>query len=156
MKQLAELVGVNYTTIYRVETGKVSPSVVLLSDIAHQVGHSITSILDNKPAQLTIIRAGTQPVVDSDKMSLRLLVPQGLVDDKISISLGKGDVGEFVSKHKTDGFELAYIIRGHCIFTHAGEEHELFEGDLIHFDGRAWHSVTALSPLEFLAIYFRD
>jgi transcriptional regulator with XRE-family HTH domain len=156
MQQLAELVGVNYTTIYRVETGKVSPSVVLLSDIAHQLGHSITSILDNKRAQLTIVRAETQPVVDSDELSIRLLAPQGLVNDKISISLGKAEVGEFVSKHTTDGFELAYIIRGHCVFVYGGEEHELFEGDLIHFDGRVWHSVTAITPLEFLAIYLRD
>ena len=46
MQQLADMVGVNYTTIYRVETGKVSPSVVLLSEIAHRLGRSIVSLLE--------------------------------------------------------------------------------------------------------------
>ena len=57
MQQLAEKVGVNYTTIYRVETGKVSPSVVLLSEIAHQLGHSIVTLLKDDRAQLNIIKS---------------------------------------------------------------------------------------------------
>jgi transcriptional regulator with XRE-family HTH domain len=156
MQQLSKMVGVNYTTIYRVETGKVSPSVVLLSEIAHRLGHSVVTLLQDERSQLTVIKTENQPVVDSDKMSLRLLVPQGLINDKISISLGKAEVGEFVSRHTTDGFELAYIIRGKCVFRYGGEDHELDEGDLVFFDGRTWHSVSAVEPLEFLAIYFRD
>ena len=94
--------------------------------------------------------------MNSDQMSLRLLIPQGLINDKISISLGKAEVGEFVSRHETPGFELAYIIRGRCDFCYGGDDHELNEGDLVYFDGRVWHSVVAKEPLEFLAIYFRD
>ena len=93
MQQLAERVGVNYTTIYRVETGKVSPSVVLLSDIAHQLGHSILTLLQEERAQLTVIKSSEQPVVESEKMQLRLLVPKGLIDEQISISLGKARPG---------------------------------------------------------------
>ncbi len=156
MQQLADMVGVNYTTIYRVETGKVSPSVVLLSEIAHRLGRSIVSLLEDKGPLLTVIRAGDQPVVNSDQLSLRLLIPQGLINDKISISLGKAKVGEFVSRHETEGYELAYMIRGRCIFCYGGDDHELNEGDLVYFDGRVWHSVVATESLEFIAIYFRD
>lgn len=155
MGQLAEMVGVNYTTIYRVETGKVSPSVVLLSEIAHKLGHSIVTLLQEERAQLTIIRCQDQPVVESESLKLRLLVPKGLVSDKISISLGKGRPGEIVSKHTTDGFELAYMIRGSCRFAYGNESHELREGDLVYFDGKVSHSVVVLEPLEFLALYFR-
>lgn len=156
MQELADLAGVNYTTIYRVETGKVAASVVLLSEIAHHLGHSIVSLFEDKRSHLTLIRADTQPTVTSEKMTLRLLVPQGLINEQISISLGKAQIGEFVGRHKTEGFELAYIIRGKCIFRYAGQDHHLTEGDLIYFDGREWHSVVAEEPLEFLAIYFRD
>lgn len=155
MRELADLVGVNYTTIHRVETGQVSPSVVLLSEIAHHLGHSIVSLLKEDRSRLTVIRSQDQPVVKSDKMSIRLLVPQGLINDQISISLGKARVGEFVGKHTTEGFELAYIIRGKCVFTHGRDDHELLQGDLVYFDGRIAHSVVAAEPLEFLAIYFR-
>ncbi len=156
MQQLADLVGVNYTTIYRVETGKVSPSVVLLSDIAHQLGSSIMGLLKEEQGQLTLIRAKDQPFVESEAMTLRLLMPKGVINDNISISLGKGSAGEIVDRHETPGYELAYIIRGKCIFRYGDKDHALEQGDLVYFDGKVKHAVTALEPLEFLAIYFRD
>ncbi len=120
------------------------------------MGSSVASLIEEKGAKLTIIRGNDQPEVDSGKMKLRLLVPQGLIDDKISISLGKADSGEFIDKHQTMGFELAYIIRGRCVFRHGGKDYELKEGDLVYFDGKVWHSVVALEPLEFVALYFRE
>ena len=156
MQQLAEMVGVNYTTIHRVETGRVSPSVVLLSEIAHRLGHSIVSFLEDKEAQMTLIRKDDQPSVKSDKMRLRLLVPQGLVDDKISINFCKADVGQFVDEHQTKGFELPIILKGRCVFKYGGQDYEMREGDLAYFDGNVSHSVVALEPLEFIALYFRE
>ena len=156
MQQLAETVGVNYTTIYRVETGKVSPSVVLLSDIAQHLGHSVTSLLEEDRDQMTIIRSEDQPVVASEAMSLRLLIPKGLINEKISISLGKGGPGEIIGEHQTPGHELAYIIKGRCLFNYGGTDHELKRGDLVYFDGKVGHAVVVQEPLEFLAIYFRN
>jgi transcriptional regulator with XRE-family HTH domain len=156
MAQLAEQVGVNYATIHRVETGKVSPSVVLLSEIAHCLGQTVVSLLQDDTSRLHVIRATEQPLVESEKLAIRLLVPKGVINDRISLSLGQGQEGEIVSRHKTEGFELAYILGGKCIFTHGGQEVVLEKGDLVYFDGKMWHSVYALEPLEFLAIYFRD
>ncbi len=155
MRQLADLVGVNYTTIYRVETGKVSPSVVLLSDIAHHLGHSITSLLEQDQPLCRIIRAREQPEIDSSKMMLKLLLPRGVVDDSFSISLGKGGPGEIVGRHATPGFELAYILRGRCTFCYGKSKQDLEAGDLVYFDGKVSHSVLALEPLEFIAVYFK-
>ena len=156
MQQLADLVGVNYTTIYRVETGKVSPSVALLSDIAHHLGHSITSLLAEERNQLTLIRAKDQPLVESEQMALRLLMPKGIINEKISISLGKGSPGEIVGSHETPGYELSYVIRGKCVFKYGDTDHKLEEGDLVYFDGKVKHGVTALEPRGFSAISFRD
>jgi transcriptional regulator with XRE-family HTH domain len=156
MQQLAEMVGVNYTTIHRVETGRVSPSVVLLSEIAHRLGRSAASLLEDQMAQITLIRKEDQPEVESDKMKLRLLVPQGVINDKISISFCKANPGEFVDKHQTKGFELPIILKGRCVFRYGGRDYEMKEGDLAYFDGNVWHSVMALEPLEFIALYFRE
>jgi len=155
MQQLAARVGVNYTTIQRVETGKVSPSVVLLSDIAYVLGSSIVGLLEEKDSKFALIRSEDQPEVDSGTMTLRLLAPQGLIDETISVSLGIAKTGECIGKHQTRGYELAYIIRGRCIFKHGNKQCELKAGDVVYFDGREWHSVVCLEPLEFIALYFR-
>lgn len=155
MKQLAAEVGVSYLTIFRVETGKVSPSVVLLSEIAQCLGSSVVSFIEETKKELVLIRAEDQPTVESDKLRIKLLVPQGIINEQISISLGNAEAGKIISRHKTQGYELAYILRGKCLFTHGGSRHELNPGDLVYFNGELTHSVTALEPLEFLAIYFR-
>jgi len=52
MSQLAERVGVSYITIFRIETGKVSPSVVLLSEIAHSLGEPIKCVLRTRSRKM--------------------------------------------------------------------------------------------------------
>ena len=156
MTQLAEMVGVSYLTIFRVETGKVSPSVSLLSEIAHCLRQPIMSFFKQDQGRLTLIRAREQPEIESDKLKVRLLVPRGLINDTVSINLGKAKEGEFVDKHKTQGFELSYIVRGKCLFQHGATKYRMNEGDLVYFDGRVRHSVVALEPLEFLLIYFKE
>ena len=155
-KQLADMVGVSYLTIYRVETGRVSPSVSLLSDIADCLRKSVTSFLRQEQGRLTLIREEEQAEIESDALKVRLLVPKGLISESISISLGKAKVGEFVGNHTNEGFELSYIIRGKCLFKHGANEYNMNPGDLVYFDGSVWHSVVALEPLEFLIIQFRD
>lgn len=155
MKEIAQRVGVSYLTIYRVETDKTSPSVALLSDIAHQLGQPIATFIDEKK-KLTIVKARTAPTIESGKMKLELLIPKGVIDEKISVSLGESQGGEFVSKHSHEGFELTYEVKGKALFRYENEEHEINEGDLLFFNSGVEHSVTALEPVKFLTIYFRE
>ena len=154
MRELAERVGVSYLTIHRVEMDKVSPSVALLSNIAEHLGQSILDFFDE--GKLTIVKADAAPVIEAGKLKLRLLVPKGLIDERISVSAGESQKGEIVSKHSHRGFELTYIIKGKHLFRYGSENHELDGGDLIYFDGRIPHSVTALEPIQFISIYFRQ
>ena len=87
---------------------------------------------------------------------LRLIAPKGLIEPGISVSVGESQKGKVVSKRTHRGFELTYIIRGKHRFRCGSEEHELNGGDLIHFDGRTPHSVTASEPIQFVSVYFRD
>jgi len=156
MNQLADRVGVSYITIYRIETGKVSPSVVLLSEIAHSLGEPITAFFEQDQGKCILIKAEDQPEIEAHKLKLKLLIPKGLIDDSISISIGSAKKGNCVDRHKNNGFELSYIIEGKCIFRYGNVDHEMKEGDVIYFDGKTVHSVFALEPLKFLAIYFRE
>lgn len=154
MQEFAERLGVSYLTIHRVETDKVSPSVALLSDIAHQLGEPITHFF-SEDKKFALFRTETAPEATSEKLNLKLLVPKGAIDENISVSLGSSQVGEFVSKHSHRGFELTYHIHGKCIFIYGSKEYALTEGDLIYFDSSVEHSVIALEPVQFLSIYFR-
>lgn len=156
MSQLADRVGVSYITIYRIETGKVSPSVVLLSEIAYSLGEPITAFFEQGQGKCILIKAEDQPEIEAHKLKLKLLIPKGLIDDSISISIGRARKGRCVDRHKNNGFELSYIIKGKCLFKYGNVEHEMKKGDVIYFDGKTVHSVLALESLEFLAIYFRE
>lgn len=154
MKQLATKVGVSYLTIFRIETGKVSPSVALLTEIAFCLNYPISSFLIPHEKGIIHIKANEQPVIESHNLKLRLTAPKGVIDENISITVGKAEKGEFVSRHKNIGFELAYIIKGKCIFKYGDKEYELNEGDLLYFDAQVPHSVFALEPHEFFGINF--
>lgn len=78
----------SYLTIQRIETGKISPSVALLSEIAHQLKYPIEKFLKQKESLITI-KANDQPIINSGNLKLRLLLPKGVIDGKISVSLGE-------------------------------------------------------------------
>jgi transcriptional regulator with XRE-family HTH domain len=155
MKELAEIVGVSILTIQRIETGKVSPSVALLSEIAYHLNYPLASLVaEGKPVMH--IKGSQQPVIESRNFKMRILAHKGALDDNISVALGKAEKGEFISKHKNEGQELTYIIKGKMIFRYDKEKYELNEGDLIYHDGKELHSVTGLEPCEFLNILFKE
>lgn len=154
MKQLAEKVGVNLLTIHRIETGKVSPSVALLSEIAYHLNYPITSFVAGEERSVILIKGDSQPAIKSEKMDLKILAPKGSLDENISVTLGKAEKGEFISRHKNEGVELTYIIKGRDIFMYGNKKYELNEGDLIYHDGKDYHSVVGLEPTEFLNIHF--
>lgn len=155
MKELARRVGVSALTIHRIETGEVSPSVAVLSEIAHQLGYPITSFFPEKK-DLTIVRADEQPLAESSALALRLLVPKGVISDSISISLGKARPGECVSSHTNPGVEITYIIKGSCIFVYDGKDYELKEGDIIYFRAKRPHAVRTDEAMEFFSVFVRE
>lgn len=156
MKQLADAVGVSYLTIHRIENGKVSPSVSLLTEIALSLNEPITKFFEQGKNQLTLIKAENQPLIESQKLLVKLLIPRGMISKGFSLSFGQAKKGEFVGEHITEGHEISYIISGECVFRHAGKEYRMKKGDLVYFDGRLPHSVVALEPLEFLLIYLNE
>jgi quercetin dioxygenase-like cupin family protein/DNA-binding XRE family transcriptional regulator len=154
MKDFAALLGISYLTLYRVETDKVSPSVALLSEIAHYLGEPIINFLSDQ-SSLTIVKKATAPMVTSGKMNLQLMIPKGVISDKVSVTYGGAKAGEFVSVHSHRGFELTYILKGSALFVYDGQKHKVEEGDLLYFDASVDHAVSALEPHEFLSVYFR-
>ena len=155
MKELARRVGVSYLTIQRIETGEASPSVAVLSEIAHCLKHPITSFFEGEK-EVRLIRAGDQPVVESSSLNLKLLVPKGVISDRISVSLGKAGKGKCIDSHKNEGFEITYLVKGKCRFTCGNQVYDMDAGDLVYFNSERPHAVEAIKPIEFINIYLRQ
>lgn len=155
MKELAGKVGVSYLTIQRIETGEVSPSVAVLSDIACSLNYPITGFFD-RTMGLRLIKSNDQPEIESSTLLLKLLVPKGIINDSISVSLGKGAAGKCIDLHKNSGFEITYLLKGRCIMGYDGGIHEMAAGDVVLFDSGRSHHVEALEPIEFINFYLRQ
>jgi transcriptional regulator with XRE-family HTH domain len=154
IRQLSEKVGVSYLTMQRIETDKISPSVMLLAQIADVLHYPIASFLEEKEKSFVLIRREQQNVMETKMLRLRLLASKGVIGDNIAVTLGKTHKGRFISRHKNEGFEFAYVVKGGCVFRYGKERYELQEGDVIYFDASEWHSVTAIEPHEFFGIQF--
>jgi transcriptional regulator with XRE-family HTH domain len=109
IKELAEKVGVSFLTIQRIETGKGSPSVALLSDIAYQLNYPLASLVA-KGKTVIHIKGSEQPVIDSRNLKLKILAHKGALDGNISVALGKAEKGECIGDHKNEGKEPTYSI----------------------------------------------
>ena len=154
IRDLADKVGISYLTMQRIETDKISPSVVLLAQIAAELNYPITDFLTEERKSVIHIRAEHQNVFDTKKIMLKLVASRGIVDENISIVHGKAAKGKFVSRHRHAGFEMAYVIKGKALYKRGADVRELSEGDLIWWDADEWHEVTALEPHEWLGMQF--
>jgi quercetin dioxygenase-like cupin family protein len=154
IREFAERVGVAYLTMQRIETDKISPSVVLLAQISACLNYPLSGFLSKKKQAVIHIKAANQNVIKTKSMLLKLVGPRGILNENISIVYGKAEKGKLVDRHKHPGFELAYILKGKALHKHATGTQELNEGDLIFFDANQWHEVIALEPHEWLGMQF--
>jgi len=155
LKKLAEKVHVSPMTLQRIEKGRVSPSVVLLSEIAYHLKQPINTFVKDKQDPIILIKAKNQNKTESSNLKLRILSPKGLIDENITISYCEAKAEKFIDEHTNNGHEWVYIIKGKAFIEHNGLTFKLNQGDSLYFDARYIHSVTALEKLYFLAIYFK-
>jgi transcriptional regulator with XRE-family HTH domain len=153
MKDLADSVGVSLLTIQRIETGKLSPSVVLLSEIAYHLHYPLTAFIGGKQ-HVVVVKKNEKNAIRSGRLNLKIMAHRGEMKDDISVAIGQAGTGEIIGRHKNDGYELTYIIKGKNILRYGNKEYPIEAGDIIYHDGEDWHSVTASEPTEFLNIYF--
>jgi DNA-binding XRE family transcriptional regulator/quercetin dioxygenase-like cupin family protein len=157
LKALSEKVGISTMTLQRIETGKTSPSVSVLAEIASHLRQPIDYFLREREHKFLLVSKEQQSVIESSGMTLTVIAPLGLVDDHILVNLGEAKEGLFIDPHVEEGHSLVCVLEGEAILEHDGVRHVLKEGDTAYYDARYRHSVTALSKKhKFLSVFFKE
>jgi len=155
LTELASRLGISSMTLQRIETGKTSPSVAVLSQISHQLMRPIDFFIKEDKAKVLHIGKDQHPIIESSGMKLTVIAPQNLMDEDILINLGEAKKGQFISSHTEDGCSFVYMLEGECIFEHNGIEYRLKPGDTLYYNARFPHSVSTGVNIKFISIFFK-
>jgi transcriptional regulator with XRE-family HTH domain len=156
LQELAKGTGISIATLQRIETGKVSPSVVTLSQIAHHLRKPILSFFEDGINKLVHTKGKDLTVVKNRKLRMKIISPMRVINKDVSVIIGESSKGKFVDSHTNPGWEFAHILEGSCLFFHGDSVVTLNEGDSIWFDGGVEHYVKALSSLKWIGIYIPE
>ena len=156
LEQLARRVGISPITLQRIETGKSSPSVVLLSEIANAVDKPIFSFFEETTKPLIQIKRKNQRIISSSMLKIKLIGPRKMIADNIVVTYGELKKGKKIDPHTNRGIEFNYNIEGKSELMLDGQSYFLEAGDSSVFNARLEHSVTAHETLKFFGIYVED
>jgi|WetSurMetagenome_2_1015567.scaffolds.fasta_scaffold449771_2 transcriptional regulator with XRE-family HTH domain len=157
LKELAAKIGISTMTLQRIETGKTSPSVSVLSQISSQLRQPMNFFIQEKRPKIVISRKEDQSTIESSAMSLRVIVPLAMTEKNILVNLGEGKPGRFIDPHVENGHSLVYVLEGKAVIEHDGVEHNLNAGDAVYYDARYRHTVKALKKKhKFLSVFFKE
>jgi len=156
LEQLAKKIGISAITLHRIETGKSSPSVILLSEIANVVHKPIFSFFEQKDKPFVRIQRKNQRSISSHMLKIKLIGPRNMIADNMVVTYGELKKGKKIDPHTNRGIEYNYNIEGKSELRLDGQSYFLEAGDSSVFNARLEHSVTALEKLKFFGIYVED
>jgi transcriptional regulator with XRE-family HTH domain len=154
LEDLAKEVGISAITLHRIETGKTSPSVFVLSKIATRLNKPVVSFIEEPPKSVTIIRNVDQKTVSSKGFKTQIIAPRKMIKGNIEVAFG-----EFtrIDPHTNPGVEWAYVLDGKCEQRIGGQTYVTEKGDSICYDAGTEHSVTAIGDsCKFISIFIED
>jgi transcriptional regulator with XRE-family HTH domain len=156
LEAFAAKVGVSLLTLQRIETGKTSPSVALLAEIAKNLNKSIVSFVEDIEKPTIFIKDKDQQVILTPTMKLRVIGPENMVSNRIIITYGEMDKGKTIDGHSHSGIEWAYVLEGKTEHIQNGKSIIMVAGDSISYDAGVEHSVTALEKTKFFGVYLKN
>jgi transcriptional regulator with XRE-family HTH domain len=156
LEQLARKVGVSLITLHRIETGKTSPSVALLSEIAQGLNQSIVSFVQEIDKPLIYIKDKNQQTMSGPALKIKVVGPRKMITNNIIVTYGELNKGKRIDAHSNPGVEWAYILEGKCEHKQNDQIFVLEAGDSVSYNAKVEHSVFALEKLKFIAVFVKD
>jgi len=102
LEQLAKRVGISPITLQRIETGKSSPSVVLLSEIAQTLNKPIASFFEINKSLVHITRKN-QRKISNRMLKIKIIGPRKMIADNIVVTYGELMKGQTIDPHTNPG-----------------------------------------------------
>jgi len=159
LEHLAKKVGISKMTLHRIETGKTSPSIAVLGDIAQALQKPITSFIEEENGFMKITRKKNQFSLENANLRTRNILPRGSISPNnlgsISINYVEAKDGMELETHTNKGFEWVFHLSGKTIIHYNNKEYESRPGDVFYYDGRKPHSVKYYGNNKFVLISFK-
>jgi XRE family transcriptional regulator, regulator of sulfur utilization len=159
LEDLAKQIGISKMTLQRIETGKTSPSIAVLGDIANALGAPITSFIDETQGFIKVFNKNDQFSIISDGLNARNVFPRTplstLNAETMAINYVEARNGAKVKSHTNKGYEWVFQLTGKSMLFYDGKEYIAKEGDIFFYDGRRPHSVSYMGKNRFLLISFK-
>ena len=156
LEQFAQRLGISAITLQRIETGKSSPSVILLYEIADALKKPIFSFFEQENEPFIQIKRKNQRSISSPMLKIKIIGPRKMIADNIVVTYGELKKGRKIDPHTNRGIEYNYNVDGKSELILDGKSYFLEAGDSSVFNARLEHSVIALEKLKFFGVYVED
>jgi quercetin dioxygenase-like cupin family protein len=156
LAQLAKKVGTSPMTLHRIEAGKTSPSITLLSEIATNLNRSVVSFLEEVNPKFIHIKYKNQRVMSAQKLKIKVIGPRNMIAKNIVVAYAELKKGGTIDPHTNPGKEFAFIIEGRCKFEQNNQTILLRAGESLCHDARIEHSVVGLEKTKAFSIFVED
>jgi transcriptional regulator with XRE-family HTH domain len=144
LQELAQRSGLATSTIQKVETGQMIPSVAVLLKVARGLGRRATELVQDGDTEQVVhhVRAADRQAIGTDgKLQVARLsadLPEPSFEMwRVTLHPGLSSGHEAI---QYDGEELAVCERGAVTFRIGEREYELHPGDTLHFKASIPHS----------------
>ena len=139
LRELADLTGVSFTTIQKIESNAIIPSVASVMKIAQGLGRSVSFFLDEEnetPGEIRRVRREDRSVTDVPASKLRvedvaLDLRNSLLQATLLTIAPGGVSGDEPLLHP--GEEIKFCLKGQMEYQVGGETLLIQEGDCLHF-----------------------
>ncbi|MBU1741124.1 MAG: helix-turn-helix domain-containing protein, partial [Proteobacteria bacterium] len=122
LRDLAERLGVSVMTVQRIETGKVSPSVSMLQDVAHALDRPLHGFLPDESPEMRVISRNDIPVEDNGLSRRIEIIPPGLISNDVTITLSSYRAGTVVGPNQSNAFEGRHVLDGQQELLYRGKK----------------------------------
>jgi transcriptional regulator with XRE-family HTH domain len=162
LEKLAQRSGTTRSCLSKIENGRITPSLPLLSEVAVALGVTLADLvrgLDDKP-KIAIVREGERiPAVRSDranwKAKIQSLIPTRLTKtmDPFVIKVPANTKPAKALSHQ--GEEFFYVLKGDVRLEYDGQTHQLRTGDAAYLNAELPHRLInpGKAAAEILVVY---
>jgi transcriptional regulator with XRE-family HTH domain len=156
LKELASNVNISLTTLQRIETGTISPSVDLLVRIASKLQRPVISYLADKRNTFSLIRAKDFKFYKDRNKTLRVAPAKEIFPVNLKLFHFSANHGAMVDPQTRKGYEAGIVLRGKMKIRQGGENWEISAGEAYHLDTHYSYIEEFPEETEVVGIILRE